>query len=329
MKRVLIILLLALVMLPVIPAHADTSNPDSTPTLERMDVYRNLLETGDRCYIWEANIPYSATPDTLVTETFYWELLDTDNTTVLGSTTGYAFNSDGYGYNVYSMYFSASDNLTWAETYILRLSGNPAVFDVPPQYSYSLDVADYTSLTESTENKNALADTIIEIATDLDARWGLTTTNTLVLETESASVLSVYGEAVFRGSVYGCQALAPSAFRLIIEDLDAAERAWTLNYSGNLSTQYVGTWIEPAKTAGGSIFGLGYDLLSIILTIGMCIGLIWCNIQFTNDNWNALMDVSIVLIAAPKIDLFPLTFTALVCAIAAIYTGTKVKSFIG
>lgn len=329
MKKILIILPLVIVLVVPTLAYADTPDPDSAPSLERLDVYRNLLETGDRCYIWEANIPYATTPDTLVTETFYWELLDTDGVTVLGTTTGYAYNSDGYGYNVYSMYFDAADALTWEATYTLRLSGNPAVFDVPPQYSFPVNVSDYTSLTDSDANKAALADTIIQIASDLDARWGLSTTSTLVLETESSTVLSIYGESVFRGSVYGCQALAPAAFRFIIEDLDAADRTWNLNYSGNLSAQYSGTWIDPAKTAGGTIFGVGYDLLSIIITLGMCIGLIWCNIKITNDHWNALMDVAIVLVTAPKIDLFPLTFTALVCAMAAMYTGTKVKSFIG
>ena len=311
------------------PVFADTPDPDATPTLVRANWYRNLLETGDRLLIWEANIPYATPPDTLVTETFFWDLMDTDNVTVLGSTTGYAYNDNGFGYNVYSMYFSAADALTWNQVYTLRLSGNPAVFDTPPQYNYPVPLATFTALTTSDGNKAALAITIISIASDLDNQWGLTGTDRLILETESGTVLSWWGETVFRGAVYGCQALAPAAFRFIIDDLDAADRTWNTTYSSNLTAMWDGTWIAPAKVAGGTIFGVGYDLTSIIITIGLCIGLMYLNLKLTNDQWNAWMDVAIVLIVAPRIDLMPLTFTALVCAFAAMYTGTRIKTIIG
>jgi len=106
MKRAWLLLVLIPLILVATPAYADTPDPDSTPTLVKADWYRNLLEPDDRLLIWEANIPYAIPPTTLVTETFYWELIDTDNVTVLGTTTGYAYHDNGYGYNVYSMYFS-------------------------------------------------------------------------------------------------------------------------------------------------------------------------------------------------------------------------------
>jgi len=329
MKRVWLLLVLIPVLFITTPVYADTPNPDSTPTVEKANWYRNLLETDDRCLIWEANIPYATPPSTLVTETFYWELIDTDDVTVLGTTTGYAYNDNGYGYNVYSMYFSAADALTWNQVYTLRLSGNPAVFDTPPQYNYPVNLSTFTSLTDSDENKSALAVKIIELGTDLDNQWGFTGTDTLILETESGTVLSLYGESVFRGAVYSCQSLAPSAFRFIVEDLEAEDRDWDTDYSANLTAIFDGTWIEPAKTAGGTLFGVGYDLTSIIITLGLCIGLIYLNLKLTNDQWNAWMDVAIVLIVAPRIDLIPLTFTALVCAFAAMYTGVRIKSMIG
>lgn len=329
MKYLAIIIIVLCLLLGVAAPSMAIPNPDSTPTVLQINWYRNLLETNDRCVIWEANIPYATTPNATVDDAFYWELIDTDNVTLLGTTTGYAYNSDGYGYNAYSMYFSANESITWEQNYTLRLCGNPAQFSIPPQYNYPINVSDYTPLTDSDENQTTLAVRIIEIAADLDNRWGLTTTTSLILETESGTVLSIYGESVFRGSVYGCQALAPAAFRFIIDDMDADDRTWVENYSGNLSTQYEGTWIDEAKTGGGTLFGVGYDLTSIIIVIIMCVGLMYANMKITNDQWNALIDVVIVLIAAPRIDLFPLTFTALICALAALYTGTKVKSFVG
>lgn len=328
--RVLSIIgVLAIVLSISTPCFADTPDPDSTPTIEKSYWYRNLLETDDRLLIWEANIPYTTAPSTLVTETFYWELLDTDNVTVLGSATGYAYNSNGYGYNVYSMYFSAADAITWNQVYTLRLCGNPAKFDDPPQYTYPIPLSSYTSETAQAANQAALATTILQIAGDLDSRWGLSTTSTLLLETESGTVLSIYGESVFRGSVYGVQALAPAAFRFVIDDMDAEDRTWDTEYADNLTTQFAGTWIAPAKTAGGSLFGVGYDLTSIILSLIACLGLYYANKKITSNQWNALIDISIFLVAAPRIDLFPLSFTALLCAMAAIYTGIRVRSMIG
>lgn len=320
------ILLLGLVW--AVPVIADQPEPDSTPTVEQIDVYRNLLETGDRLYLIYANIPYATTPDTSMTDAFIWRLFDTDDVTELGSTVGYAYNELGYGYNVFSMYFDASDSLTWQQTYKLRLCGNPVVFDSPPYYDYEVSTSDYTSLSDSDDNKSALALRILEIASDLDNKWGLTTTTSLLLESEAGTVLSIYGESFFRGAIYGIQALAPTAFRLVVTDIEAADRSWTDAYSENLTDQYAGTWIEPAKTGGGTLFGVGYDLVSVILAMVLSVGLIIGNMKLTNDPWNAMIDVSILLVAAPYIDLIPLSFTSLVCAIFVLYEGTKVKAFV-
>ncbi len=325
----ILLVLLSVLLISATPVYADTNDPDSAPTVEQINWYRNLLETDDRVVIWLANIPYAAPPSTRVTETFEWILLDTDDTTELGRTTGFAFNEDGYGYNVYAMYFSAADAIDWDETYTLRLVGNPAVFDTPPQYNYPINLDDYTDLTDSVENKIALSARILELGADLDNRWGLSASLSLLLAGDAGTVLSLQGESFFRGVILGCQSVAPYAFRVIIVDMDAPDRDWEDGYSENLTGLYDDTWIAPAKTAGGAIFGVEYDLMSIILIAGLCCGLMYLNWKITNDQWNALIDVAIVLVAAPRLDLIPLTFTALVCAMAAIYTGMKVKSFVG
>jgi hypothetical protein len=178
-------------LLVAAPARADTPYPDSTPTLEQVDVYRNLLETGDSLYVIYANIPYATPPDTDITDTFIVRLIDTDGTTVLGSTVGYAFNDDGYGYNVWSMYFPAADGLVWEALYTLRLSGNPAVFVTPPIYNVSIAASDYTDLTTQAENRSALAVRILALADDLDNKWGLAATASLLVESEAGTVLSI------------------------------------------------------------------------------------------------------------------------------------------
>jgi hypothetical protein len=328
-KLLLIMILLAALLIPT-SVYADQADPDDTPTIDQMDVYRNLLETGDRLYIWVADVPYDTTPNTTLPEAFIWRLIDSDNDTELGATTGFAYNDNGYGYNVYGMYFDATDNLTWESSYTLRLSGNPSVFDDPPTYNCPINASDYTTANTSADNQDYLSTRVIEIARQLDTEWELTPNDdSLIYESEGETFLSIYGESVFRGSIYGIQALATDAFRFAITDIDADTRDWDTEFSDNLTEQFTGTWIETSKTGGGSLFGVGYDLMSLIISAVMGILLIIGNMKITGDHWNALIDVAVLLIAFPRLDMIPLSFTALICAIFVMYEGTKVKSFIG
>lgn len=327
MKILFIIIAVIVALMPIAVFAIDL--PDTEPTVDEIRIYRNLRESGDKLMVIYANIPYTTTPSVPVTNAFVWRLIGTDDVTELGATVGYSFQDYGYGYNVYSMYFSPTDNFTWGETdYTLRLSGMPSAFDDPPVYNYSIGFFDYYALPLQSANQAALVSKIIELAANLDQEWGRTGSDSLIFESESGTVLSIYGETVFRGAIYGVQSLAPQAFRLVVTDIVAADRSWTLNYSGNLSQQYAGTWIAPAKTGGGTLFGVGYDLTGYIIAIGISIGLIYLNSKITRNRYNAFLDIAIILVAAPRIDLIPLSFTALICAIAVLYEGTKIKSII-
>lgn len=329
MKRFIFILLvvLALVAGNAVPVYA-ASDPDGTPALIDTWVFRNLYETDDRLFVWEANIPYATTPDELVSEAYIWQLLDTDNTTELGRTTGYAFYENGFGYNVYSIYFSADDAVTWGQAYNLKLVQNPAVFGSPQDWSYPISTSSYTSLTDQEDNRTELATRVLLLAAELDARWGLSGSSSLLLESESGTVLSIYGEAVFRGAIYGIQALAPYAFRIVIGTIDAEDRTWDTEYAENLTTQYSGTWIQESKDAGGDLWGVGYDLTSIILVMIICVLLFWLNIKLCNETWMAFVDVAAMLVMFPRLDMIPLTFTALLCSIFIIIEGIQVKEMI-
>ena len=206
MKRFRLGILLALLvafLLSATPVYADTPDPDSPPTVDGKNAYRNLLETGDWLIVVYANIPYGTLPSTPVTQTYIWQLIDVDGVTELGSTVGYNYNDDGYGYNVYSMYWSASEatalGMVWNTAYTIRLSGNPAVFDTPPVYNYTLNIADYSTLTAQADVQAELAARIIALAGDLDSKWGLSSLYSLLTQNETATVLSIYGRLFSEG----------------------------------------------------------------------------------------------------------------------------------
>lgn len=314
---------LFLALMPCGVALADQADPDGVPSMTA-DVYRNLLETGDQLYIFYANIPYSTTPDALVTEAFIWRLIDTDNATVTGQTTGTAFQVSGYGYNVYSMYFSAADAPTWNQPYTVRLSGNPTIFDSPPTYDFTLSTGDF-STAASTTVKSDLALRIIVIARDLFLRWGLDSTNTLITEQETGTVLSARGETFFRGAIFGLQALAPAVFQIGIGSITAEDREWDTTYTTNITSQYTGTWVETAQGAGADMFNKGYDLTSVIFLLVIVVAVVAGNLMITRNVWSGLIDVTLVAVLFGRIGIPAalLPFLGLVGAMSWVYISAK------
>lgn len=330
MKRLGTALLLALLAILMIatPVYADTPDPDSNPTIDTINIYRNLRETGDILVVIYANIPYADTPDLPVTQTFIWRLIDEDGETEFGSTVGYAHNDDGYGYNVYSLYFTSTEvttlGIVWGTSYTIRLLGNLAAFDTPPTYNFTIDLIDYSTLTETADVKTELAARILNIAADLDNKWGLTSAYSLLTQNETATVLSIYGEAFFRGAIHGLQAFAPAVFSVVIREIDVEGREWDPEYSENVTGQWAGTWVETTQEAGKALFGTDYDLLSIILLLIMSGGLLIGNIMLTGDHWNGLIDVAILGVIGARLGMYDLAFLILVAAVCWIYIAMKV-----
>ena len=317
----IIIAVLLTIMLSSV-ALADQADPDDLPTM-MASVYRNLLETGDQLYIFYANIPYASGPDAPVTEAFIWRLYDTDKITVLGQTVGNAYNNDGYGYNVYSIYLAATDAPTWDQPYIVRLTGNPIIFDTPPTYDFILTTVDFDTNTITADVQSALALRILDISLDLENRWSLT--ESLIYEQETSRVLSLVGEAFWRQAIYGVQALAPLAFQFVSSLIEAEERTWTTDYTDNVTSQYVGTWVATSQAAGQTMFSTTYDLLSIILLCALLIALIAGNLIITHNVWSGLVDVVLVSVIFSRIGIpaVLLSFLGLVGCLSWLYISAK------
>lgn len=328
LRLLLSTIIVSVLVFMIMPAHkvlADQDDPDSTPTMVA-NAYRNLIETGDQLYIFYANIPYSVVPDALVTEALLWSLIDTDGSTILGSSIGTAFNDSGYGYNVYSMYFSASDAPTWGQIYTVRLTGNPTIFDTPPTYDYNLSSGDFSALTDQQAVQDELALRILVIARDLDIRWGLTLATTLINEQETGTVLSSNGETFFRGAIFGLQAMAPGVFQIGVATITAADRTWSTDYADNISSQYAGTFIGTAQTAGADMFSKGYDLVSLMFVGVIVIAIVIGNTLITRNIWSGMIDATLVAILFARIGIpaVLLPFMGLIGGISWMYISGKV-----
>jgi hypothetical protein len=322
-----IVLTIGLSLFSASPCYA-TDLPDSNPTAEDINVYRNLLETGDELILIYHNLPYATTPDEPIWQTFMWRLYKTDNVTEIGTVLPYSFNDNGYGYNLSSMYFSAAEvaaaNITWGQGLPLRLSGNPVTFTTPPIYNFNLSSGDYSTLTTSADVRAELAARILAIAKNLDTRWALGSAYSMVQETETGTVLSIYGEALFRGAIYGLQGLCPNVFAYVVSDMDLTPRTWSTTYIDVLKNQYSGTWVDTAKNALDALFGTSYSLAWLMISLIIAIVVLIFGVMVSGDAWLGIMDALVVLILATRLGFFDLGYLGLMAAIAVMYVSARI-----
>jgi len=324
-RSILVVGILLASSLFIFPGKAYAiSNPDSIPTVENVWAFRNVLETGDFLIILHENTPFAITPtDYTYSEAFIWRWLN--GSTELAQSLGYDFFEDGYGDNIIAFYLDAADAPAWAGTYTLTLSGTPSAYASPPEYSYSIPSSSYSLLTDTTAVKAAIADRIISLANTLNTRWGLTTAQSLLQETETATVLSLQGQSFFRGAIYGLQGMAPAAFSLTIGDLVVTDRTWTTTYLTSLEAQHTGNYIETGFDAGEDFLGVDYNLAGILLVLGMGLFLVMLHWYIAGGNvWRGFVEMSAPLVISTRLGIFGLGELSLIAAVAWIYMQLKV-----
>jgi hypothetical protein len=326
-KSVFAVLLALILLLTVATPVFAIALPDSTPATPVFNVYRNVLQTGDMLFLIYANIPYATTPAEPIWQTYIWRLLKTDNVTELASALPYAFNDNGYGYNLTSMYFDSgnvtANGMVWGTAYPVKLSGNPASFTTPPEYNYTISTGSYSTLTATADVKAALAARILTLGAELNTRWSLAAAYSLLSETESGTVLSIYGEAFFRGAIYGLQGMAPGAFGYVVSALDLTARTWSTTYVTILQNQYNGTWVDTAKDSLDVLFGTGYSLAWLLLAVLGCFVVLIITAIVSGDAWLGVMDACLVLVVMTRLGFVDLGATGLMAAIAVIYDSSR------
>jgi len=330
-------------------SYPDGTNPTSggAPTI-KSNVYGNLLEEGDRLFIFYAKIPYADVPTAPVTDVFTWSLYDMtgggDGVELHPPGSGIAFNDNGYGWNVYSFYFPASANVLWLpeQPYVLRLRGDANLSwtymnggvetdTSAPDWKYNINSQCYNNHTDMATSRTDLAKKVISIATDLDSKWQLAVSTYLIYQETNTTVLSMYGEGFFNQAIPYLQYLAPSLYEQQEQTVDYSRRAWGSNYTKAVGTdQWTGTWIETAREGNIALFGGSYDLTSIIILLFVCIALVFVNISISpGDYWSGFIDVAFILVVTARLGVYGLGFLALIDAVCIIYIGIKIWGITG
>lgn len=321
--------LFAIVVLAAPVLAISLAHPDSAPTVERIEIYRNVLETGDFLVIAKELTPYASPPTTVAyDDAFIWRLIDTDGTTELASATGYPYHEDGYNYNLVSFYLDAASvtaaGVSWNDLLVLRLSESPAFFTVPVNYSFTVSISDYSSITSTDLVKADLANLLLELGADFNILWSLTPTYFLTETSETGTTFSIYGQIFFRGAIYGVQAMAPAAFLLQVTNLTTDAVSFSDNYSTTLSAQLAGTYLETGLNAGNDFLDVDYNLFGLLLVVGMIVVLIFTHWYMKGGNiWAGLVESAPVPIIMSRMGVMGLNEVGLIAAVAWLFLSAK------
>ena len=236
MKRVAVVFIsvLTLLLLVASPAYAIAA-PTSIALTTPIQVYRNLLETGDTLFIAKYNIVYGENPDENISEAYLGRLLDSTDEPV-GAIEPYAYHNDGYGYGIFSLYFEVED-ITWEGTYTIQLIGNPGL-----SWTGEVPVVTAASLNWNDSN-SGLGSYVLTLADELDVAW---TVNLIDPSPSGLRLTSTYGEPYFTNAIPNLKLYAPGIFSVSSTVPQVVPEDHELTYMEQLLDRWGGTEYDEA-----------------------------------------------------------------------------------
>jgi len=224
MKRLLVLLVIAvLVIIPAMPIFA-IADPDSPPGINAVYVYENCLEDGDVGVLVDYYLDYGTTPNMTATDAYLCAFIDTDGSTQLETVAPYTFMNNGYEHGLIWIYFDADDATSYGldsanqALHKIWLMGNPTAgwAGDPPKTEAGIDDWQTTG-----DPSTLIALRVLYYADILELEWALD----LIQETSVGSRLTDAGASYFTNVIQDLRTIAPACFSAgtvapIYEDLD-------------------------------------------------------------------------------------------------------------
>lgn len=272
-KGITLGLITAMLMILVGGPVLALDEPDSAPDVSNIHINRYLIEEGDILIYGDYSIPYTTPPTMGADEVYSFRLMDGEDEIAIALP--YPMLDNGYNNGVFSIYLSAdvSGNITWGESYTIRISQNPTHFSSPNSWDYEIPTSAYTSLTTQKDNQVQLSINILAAARRMEEYY---TDYTFLEDSAGGTVLSSpTGETYFRGAIYGIQVMAPDLFLVQILEFDTSDRVWTTAQADTYAGRFDTTWVETDVEATATQFSIGSQMLmAVIFIVPLCIGAI-------------------------------------------------------
>lgn len=270
-KILLISLLTGLTLAGVFSSPVLAMDEPESVTLYNIEIFKDLIVTGDFLAIVPYNIPFTTQPPNNINETFIFSLLSPDASTENGSVLAYPRYTGGYGKGIVSFYFESG--MAWDAAYIFRVQENPAFYATPQKWNFSIGPSQYSSDVDQSQGLRAK---ILDSASELTNEWVV---DLLTNSDSGQTVLSTYGELYYINAVPGLQTMSPSLFAVQIESPDYTQRSWSDTFAQSLRTKYAGTILADFMTGYAGLFDMSednaMDILSFIIFAIVIIISVW------------------------------------------------------
>jgi len=243
-------LIASLTLCFAIPVWA-VSNPDSI-SLETIYVFQNIFEDGDILFVSSEDVEYGAPPSEDAKNTFNFSIYNSDNSTLIR-----AIGLNAYNYGIQSIYFSAtqvSGNITWGDSYVTRVNGNPIFFaqiENVTMSSNSLSPGEWIEGT-MTDSRALLRTHCIDLAETLETEHA----ETYVVQTPDKKVLNSAGRTLFLNAINNLDYAIPDLFEFVSGTMyvDHTTGNATLPKEHTIAKK-LGTSLETAFNGIGNYFG--------------------------------------------------------------------------
>lgn len=203
----------------------------------------------------------AAPPAEPANQIFLIRLMSVDGLTQLGAVTPYPYYDDGYGQGIVALYFDAASAPTWGLSYIVQLTGNPALYPTPPTVNRQLLSGDYSGFADQQGNQAAMASLVVDILEVLESDWA-----TALLASSAAGIITTEtGEEYLVNAIPGSPGMVPSLFYVSSSSPVYDRTTWTNAQATIYEDRFAGSWVGHAVNSAGGLVGIDGRLAATLL----------------------------------------------------------------
>ncbi len=311
---------------------AAIADPD-TINIEDVRAYDSVLEANDLLIIVEYNLAYSSTPAELISDAYLGRFRR--GTAELNAVDPFAFNDNGYGRGIFSLYWTAAQkttdsiefNDTNSEAYTVTLQGKIGVFPggVPTTTTNTILWQD------ATDTRNLLEAQIAALARkfEQDSGWADDTDFDDLIEspggTDQLTSRGVgTGEEYFGNAVPQLRSMIPGLFSSGVSSPDFTEETFDKSYSEDLKGFWAtdGAWVDTKFTTLADRYQVPKRTLTSLVAIAFMMIIVWFTSKLldgTDRGWQfGVMTVALTLPMFTAVGWIPLEVTMIIATVAVL-----------
>ena len=302
-------------------------------SIEDTRAYDSVLEPGDLLVIVEYNVVYASTPADLISDAYIGRFRR--GTADLNATEPFAFNDNGYGRGIFSLYWTEAQKTAGSiefgdtnnESYTVTLPGKTGVFPggVPPTTPSTILWQD------ATDTRALLEAHITDLARKLeaDAGWAdsadfddLIESPAGINQLTSGGVGS--GEEYFANAIPQSRSMVPDLYTSGITSPDFTEEIHGTSYADDLDKFWDGdgNWVDAKWQTLADRYKVPKSTITSLVAVLIMMVIVWFTAKLldgTDRGWQfGVMTVALTLPMFAAVGWVPMEVTMIVATMAVL-----------